>query len=499
MGCSHLCPTQAQVVDQIRLLTQPGSIVLLKGGWGSGRSTVLRALHQHLGGRLLTARDFVHAQVSNHPFKFEEAFFQLLEEALEQHGTVFVDDFDLVVQFVTDYNAPRNEFLDLVLRAVAAQVEETGKRLVFAVAGLEECVNLSEHSHEVKNPSLTREDQEFLFRALLPSGQVEGLNFDDLYAYAPKLTCRQIALTCQMLQREEGLTTAALIDCLARFNLESNVDVEHVEQVTFADLKGLDKVVEALRIHLLVPLQNAQLARELELRPKRGVLLHGPPGTGKTSIGRALAHELGSKFFLIDGEASERECNFGQYVWRLFHAAERNAPSVVFIDDSDVLFKQADDDDSRTLYRHLLSQLDGLHSKGKGDVCVMLTAMDVRDLPPALIRSGRIELWLEVTLPNAEAREAILGDRCKRLLERFPDLDLKRVVEATEKLTGADLRRLTEDAKNQIAFRVLSDGGGLDVTEEFLRAAKALTKNRDRYRYGPSGVRAGFRNGNGNE
>lgn len=495
MNQFHLYPTQTQTVNQVLQLSQPGSIVLLSGEWGTGRSTVVRALHAQWGGRLLTARDFVHMQADNHPFKFEEAFCQLMEDALKQHETVLVDDFDLVVDFSTHYEMPRCRFLPLILRSIAAQVEATGRRLVMAVADVSECPNLSQRSHEVRIPALTREDQEFLFRTLLSAAQAERLDFAEIYAFAPKLTCRQIALTCQALRERDDLPTKSLVEFIARFNMESNVDTAKVEQISLADLKGLDKVVETLRVQVLLPLQNTQLARELELRPKRGVLLYGPPGTGKTSIGRALAHELGSKFFIIDGEASDRECHFGSYVYRLFHAAEQNAPSVVFIDDSDVLFKHADADDSRTLYRHLLSQLDGMHSKGKGDVCVMLTAMDVKDLPPALIRSGRVELWLEVTLPDVKARTEILLSRCGKLLERFPDLNVERIAEATENLTGADLRRLVEDAKNQIAYRLMNDGAAMGVTDEFLKAAKALTKHKDRYRYGAAGMRAGFRNG----
>jgi AAA+ superfamily predicted ATPase len=483
-----------QTVEQVLSLAQPGSIVLLAGGWGSGRSTVLHALHQRLGGRLLTARDVLRPQVSNHPFKFEEVFFQLLNEVLEQHETVLVDDFDSVVWFTSSHGAPRSQLLHLILRALAAQVEETGRRLILVVDP-DNCYSLASRSHDVALLPLTRKDQEFLFRARLSPAQAARLDFDAIYAFAPKLTCRQIALTGQALRPWEALTTTALIDHLSRFNLESNVDLAQVEEVTFADLKGLDTVVQALRMHLLLPLQNVPMARELELRPKRGVLLYGPPGTGKTSIGRALAHELGSKFFLLDGEASDRECHFGQYVYYLFQAAEKNAPSVVFIDDSDVLFKHAADDDSRALYRHLLSQLDGVHSKGKGDVCVMLTAMEVSDLPPALVRSGRIELWLEVAAPDESAREEILRHRCERLLERFSDLDLKRIVAATKEFTGADLRRLVEDAKNQIAYRLLNDGAELDVTEEFLQAAKSLARSKDRYRHGASEARVSFRNG----
>ena len=189
--------------------------------------------------------------------------------------------------------------------------------------------------------------------------------------------------------------------------------------------------------------------RSSGLQPKRGVLLAGPPGTGKTTIGRALARRLKSKFFLLDGTVISGTPDFFQRVHHIFEAAKQNAPAVIFIDDSDVIFESGND---AGLYRYLLTMLDGLESASAGRICLMMTAMDVGNLPPALVRSGRIELWLETRLPAVEARAAILRDHCGRLPAAIGDVDVEALAAATEGLAGADLKRVVEDGKLLFAF-----------------------------------------------
>jgi transitional endoplasmic reticulum ATPase len=133
----------------------------------------------------------------------------------------------------------------------------------------------------------------------------------------------------------------------------------------------------------------------------------------------------------------------------VFEAAKANSPSAIFIDDADVLFKT---DHVYGLNRYLLTMFDGLESETVGDVCVMLTAMNVKDLPPALVRSGRVELWLETTLPNAPVRKEIILHPAKRLLQNSTTLDFRELLKATDGFTPADLCRIVADAKAMLIY-----------------------------------------------
>lgn len=479
-----LSPTQQAVAEQIVALARPGRLLLVQGNVGCGRTTVLRALHQALGGTFLAATDFLGPQLENHPFKFDELVFQVLTRALQEQDLVWVDDFGWLMSYLDWYQYPRHGFANICLTALVRQVVDQGKCLV--LGDTDQCpYQVTVRSHVIEIPELTREDQEFLFRAQLGEERSQALDFDEIWRFAPKLDGHQIALTCQALAERQPLTTQEVTDfLLARFSLDSNVKLEQVEEVRFSDLKGLEEVLEQLETHVLMPLQQGELARELGVRPKRGVLLYGPPGTGKTSIGRALAHQLGAKFLLIDGQLVANGCvNFFQQVHSIFQAARQHAPSVVFLDDSDVLFKHADEEgEISDFYRYLLAQLDGLHSQGRGDVCVILTAMDVQELPAALIRSGRIDLWLEVKPPEETAREAILRQRTADLLEKYPDLDLQVVAHESDGFTGADLRRVVEDARNLLGRDLLAHRSPAPLTDYFLQAIGSLRENKRRYR-----------------
>jgi SpoVK/Ycf46/Vps4 family AAA+-type ATPase len=202
----------------------------------------------------------------------------------------------------------------------------------------------------------------------------------------------QLEAACRYVALDGAAGTDRLIDFLRLKRMVSNVDMAEVQDVELSSLEGIDDIVEALEANIILPLENDALATELNLKPKRGVLLAGPPGTGKTTIGRALARRLRGKFFLIDGTIIAGTAQFFGRIHAVFTAAKQNAPAVIFIDDSDVIFETGRE---HGLYRYLLTALDGLESESAGRVCVMMTAMDAGALPPALVRSGRVELWLE--------------------------------------------------------------------------------------------------------
>jgi ATP-dependent 26S proteasome regulatory subunit len=256
------------------------------------------------------------------------------------------------------------------------------------------------------------------------------------------------------------------------------VDLDEVQAVELAELIGVDEVIRSLEIHIAFPLENDRLAGEMNLRSKRGVLLYGPPGTGKTTVGRALAHRLKGKFFLIDGTFIAGTGDFYARVHQVFEAAKDNAPAVIFIDDADAIFEGGEE---QGLYRYLLTMLDGLESESAGKVCVMMTAMDVGHLPLALVRSGRVELWLEMKLPDAEARRAILMRQVEKSGNLFSADDCDGVATTTEGFTGADLKRVVEDAKSLLAYDRATRADTGSAEHYFAEAVEGVALNKQHY------------------
>ncbi|MBC7998877.1 MAG: ATP-binding protein, partial [Leptolyngbya sp.] len=327
----------------------------------------------------------------------------------------------------------------------------------------------------IKKYDLT--DYRFLCEEYL-GRNAKNLDFQKIFRFAPKLNAHQLKSACIWLKDVDDLDTAKFMDYMRSQRMGSNVDLEEVEAVDLTSLRGVDDVLEALEANIIVPLERDDLATEYDIQPKRGVLLAGPPGTGKTTIGRALAHRLKSKFFLVDGTFISGEREFYSKIKQVFDAAKNNAPAIIFIDDSDVIFENKED---FGLYRFLLTMLDGLEGESNKRICVMMTTMDVASVPPALIRSGRIELWLETRLPDEEARLAILNDNAHKLPHELRKYDTFKVAQDTDGLTGADLKRLFDDTKILLAYDRSRSMPAGDADEYFLKATEIIRSNKQKY------------------
>jgi ATP-dependent 26S proteasome regulatory subunit len=125
--------------------------------------------------------------------------------------------------------------------------------------------------------------------------------------------------------------------------------------------------------------------------------------------------------------------------------------------------------------------LDGLESESAGRVCVMMTAMNVAHLPPALVRSGRVELWLEMKLPDIQARQQILCTHLNGLPAELQDVDESALLATTEGFTGADLKRTVEDAKALYAYDLARGAQVRKSTDYFTAAASAVKDNKQHY------------------
>jgi SpoVK/Ycf46/Vps4 family AAA+-type ATPase len=367
--------------------------------------------------------------------------------------------------------------LDAALTAILADAAAFGKKLLFGVES-DMPWPLRRRAYIWHIREFGPDDYASISRGLLAPDISGRLDFDRIHRFAPALNAHQLSNACNWLSRDPQLDTDRFLEYLRSQELTSNVDANEVERVEWSDLKGVDGVIRELEAKIALPFENDLLTAELGLKPKRGVLLAGPPGTGKTTIGRALAHRLKSKFFLIDGTVVAGSNDFYCKVGQIFAAAKRNAPAIVFIDDADVIFEN---EENRGFYRYLLTMLDGLESASAGRVCVMLTAMHAGSLPAAILRSGRVELWLETQLPDEPARAAILRERIAPLPAPIGSADILELAAASQGLTGADLRNVVEDAKLLFAHDRVNSASPRLPQDYFLEAIETVRVHRRKY------------------
>jgi transitional endoplasmic reticulum ATPase len=196
------------------------------------------------------------------------------------------------------------------------------------------------------------------------------------------------------------------------FNPEAvEVEDELVPEVTYEDIGGLDEEVKKIREMVELPLKHPEIFERLGIEAPKGVLLHGAPGTGKTLLAKAVANETNSHFILINGPEimSKYYGQSEENLRRKFEEAEKNAPSIVFIDEIDAIASKREEvkgEVERRVVAQLLALMDGLKSRGK---VVVIAATNVPNiLDPALRRPGRFDREIEIGVPGKEGRLNIL-------------------------------------------------------------------------------------------
>lgn len=260
----------------------------------------------------------------------------------------------------------------------------------------------------------------------------------------------QIEPGCQVLTHHKVLSVVGLLQDEGDA-LMSVMKVEKAPLESYADVGGLEKQIQELKESVELPLTHPELYEEVGIRPPKGVILYGEPGTGKTLLARAVANETSATFLRVVGsELTQKYLGEGpKMVRELFRVAEENAPAIVFIDEIDAIGTKRYDTQSggeREIQRtmlELLNQLDGFDSRG--DVKVLMATNRIESLDPALIRPGRIDRKIEFPLPDISTKRHIFKIHTSRM-NLAPDVQLEDFVMSKNELSGADIKAICTEA-----------------------------------------------------
>ncbi|MBW2988224.1 CDC48 family AAA ATPase, partial [Candidatus Woesearchaeota archaeon] len=234
---------------------------------------------------------------------------------------------------------------------------------------------------------------------------------------------------------------------------------EEVMEVSYEDIGGLNEEIKKIREMVELPLKHPELFERLGIEPPKGVLLYGPPGTGKTLLAKAVANETNSNFIFINGPEimSKYYGQSEENLRKVFSDAEKNAPSIIFIDEIDAIAPKREESKGeveRRVVAQLLALMDGLKSRGK--VVVIAATNMPNELDPALRRPGRFDREIEIGVPKKEGRLEILKIHTRNM-PLSKEVNLNRLAEITHGFVGADLASLAKETAMIVLRRILPE------------------------------------------
>jgi len=230
-------------------------------------------------------------------------------------------------------------------------------------------------------------------------------------------------------------------------------------QVTYEDIGGLDREIQRIREMIELPLKYPEVFDRLGIGAPKGVLLHGPPGCGKTLIARAVANETAAYFTHISGPEVVHKY-YGEseaHLRAIFEEAARHAPAIIFLDEIDAIAPKREEvqgEVEKRVVAQLLALMDGLKERGQ---IIVIGATNIPNvLDSALRRPGRFDREIAISIPDKNGRLEILQIHT-RGMPLADDVDLEKLAQITHGFVGADLEALCREAAMMTLRKIMPD------------------------------------------
>lgn len=482
-----LTPGQERTYQQLVKLSRGFPAIIMQGERETGKHLIVKKFLDGYKDCQVVTIDLCNISLTGGDKLKPGNFYQHLSSCLEEEEKestaftwIYIRHWDKVKEVMEDYGIDHRHFPRYALSRFIEHLE-LGKRQLIVTTSEGE-VRLDNNKYWSIKHEVTTEDIAFLLhRVFDPSIADKFLPLAKKTKPGQLIQIINYVQTFSAPEKEVRFKEAITKLCGSQLNPDETV----AETIPAINLIGMETILAAIETAIINPIEFG--SDQIPL--KKGIVLAGPPGTGKTSIGRWLAYRLRGRFYLVDGSVGVTGKELILTLTDVLSKACQNAPAVVFIDDVDNLFEYAD------TYRSFLTLLDGLENKHRSEICVIVTCMDISKIPSSLIRGGRLELCLETQLPNQVTRHKIIRlgfEKMLLLLTRF--VEEKRVnspiverlnKEATPRFISqlatqmegwncADIQRYLDDVlRSTLASREKEDISTLQtLTQEIIAAIR---------------------------
>ncbi|MBD3361336.1 AAA family ATPase [Candidatus Woesearchaeota archaeon] len=290
--------------------------------------------------------------------------------------------------------------------------------------------------------------------------------------------CKDINAGEYALAEQKNLTLIKKIPSNKRFDVEKFVIIEK-PKISWNKIGGLKQQEQEIKEVIELPLKNPKLFEKIGIDPPKGILLHGPPGTGKTILAKAVAASTHSTFIEVVGsELVQKFIGEGaKLVKEIFELAREKAPSIIFIDELDAIgatrvdIGTSGEREVQRTFMQLLSEIDGFSPLGNVKIIGCTNRKDILDT--AITRPGRLDRLIEVPLPNEEAIKEIFKIHTAKM--SLGKIDMTLLVEKMKELSGAEIKSIVTEA----GYFAIRDKRNKIKEKDFLKAIEKVKQEEE--------------------